>query len=670
MVIRMYNNTNIFALSKVTGLSICGPLHLIKQKPCQDAIKYVQNDEYIILAVADGHGSEKHSKSDIGAQQAVNVAVDIFSKFVNEELLYKKQCSENLLSILNNYSLLIKTNWTKLVIQDYFNFAEIEVSVDMTINQILELYGTTLLVTIITKDKIICWQLGDGDIVIVNGSNKKAITVFEEDSGVWGTETYSLCSKYYSKHIKIFHKNIDEHYIPVLIFNATDGFKSGRADEIIHTFAINVYKKILESGWEDVIKNLPKYLTDNQHDDDCTLGLININYPEITQNTQNIQKGNFRPDAAIFLFYPSLLIFFKKILDTNKALIDMYMLITYKIICSFFDIKTSDYLFTFEEYSEKRTIDNFNNQTLFFNDPKAIVNEYLTIIFSNNKKKADFFFISECTFESTHGNDYLVIGNDYNNNYFFIPINKVQNYTESDFDQDIFNELIYYNNKSIYLFNNNLKFINAAIKHNIQSIVWKEPDWQHDINLLEYITINDERNLYAIHYLHFKDEKKYNIVVKQNEKTIGMFEFYNIAINCNEKLLIDLIDKIMKNIKKFDNSNIEAKVMLFQNIYNPNILDMNKIRNIPNYLQLINLFSNIINYIYIEQQKNIGDEHFDLYDFVRGGGECQIKERDLVVNFKIDKKNDKLKNFIQTINNKKFEIIKYKLKLELLLDSK
>jgi hypothetical protein len=57
------------------GASVIGPLHIQKDIPCQDACKYaVLPSNWGVIAVADGLGSA--SKSDIGADTAVEAAVD------------------------------------------------------------------------------------------------------------------------------------------------------------------------------------------------------------------------------------------------------------------------------------------------------------------------------------------------------------------------------------------------------------------------------------------------------------------------------------------------------------------------------------------------------------------------------------------------------------------
>ncbi|MGQ9600783.1 MAG: protein phosphatase 2C domain-containing protein, partial [Anaerolineae bacterium] len=62
---------------KVIGKSVRGEAHKREGKPCQDAIQWHQGDEFAVLAVADGHGSERSPYSDRGAQFTVEVAVEL-----------------------------------------------------------------------------------------------------------------------------------------------------------------------------------------------------------------------------------------------------------------------------------------------------------------------------------------------------------------------------------------------------------------------------------------------------------------------------------------------------------------------------------------------------------------------------------------------------------------
>ena len=61
-------------IRSVFGESVQGASHIRSGKECQDSLKKVEKDENtVILAVADGHGSDSCPYSKTGSYVAVNV---------------------------------------------------------------------------------------------------------------------------------------------------------------------------------------------------------------------------------------------------------------------------------------------------------------------------------------------------------------------------------------------------------------------------------------------------------------------------------------------------------------------------------------------------------------------------------------------------------------------
>ena len=72
------------------GKSVIGASHKLKKMPNQDAIYWKSGEGFpLALAIADGHGSEKYFRSGIGAQFAVELAVEemgLFSRSFSEPI--------------------------------------------------------------------------------------------------------------------------------------------------------------------------------------------------------------------------------------------------------------------------------------------------------------------------------------------------------------------------------------------------------------------------------------------------------------------------------------------------------------------------------------------------------------------------------------------------------
>jgi serine/threonine protein phosphatase PrpC len=67
-----------------------GDSHKEKNLPCQDAVLASAVPNSGVAIVADGHGSEKHFRSDAGSQTAVNTALYAITDFLKLQDKRKK----------------------------------------------------------------------------------------------------------------------------------------------------------------------------------------------------------------------------------------------------------------------------------------------------------------------------------------------------------------------------------------------------------------------------------------------------------------------------------------------------------------------------------------------------------------------------------------------------
>ncbi len=144
-----------------------GRSHAGNNTVCQDYC-LVENidDETQVVCVADGHGGEAYTKSDKGSYYACTVFLNLIKNIKNNS---KKTNNEDLWTEVLKTSDFKKEyikQWKQAVLSDY--------NMDNNINEsdqvIIKKYGTTFLFTIYAKDKYIVGQLGDGAILLSNGS--------------------------------------------------------------------------------------------------------------------------------------------------------------------------------------------------------------------------------------------------------------------------------------------------------------------------------------------------------------------------------------------------------------------------------------------------------------------------------------------------------------------
>ena len=64
------------------AISQIGYSHARKDKPCQDASGFVKDKNYAAIMVCDGHGGDKHFRSDIGSKIAIGICEKSLEEFV------------------------------------------------------------------------------------------------------------------------------------------------------------------------------------------------------------------------------------------------------------------------------------------------------------------------------------------------------------------------------------------------------------------------------------------------------------------------------------------------------------------------------------------------------------------------------------------------------------
>ena len=102
-----------------------GATHQRNGLPCQDSKKIVEiSDDIVIIAVADGHGSEKCPRSDRGSTIAVNTFCEVMKNYLQSYGLDENGLS-NLITFLNRegdmrFAQDICEEWQARVKQSYY----------------------------------------------------------------------------------------------------------------------------------------------------------------------------------------------------------------------------------------------------------------------------------------------------------------------------------------------------------------------------------------------------------------------------------------------------------------------------------------------------------------------------------------------------------------------
>ncbi len=277
---------------KLYGESVRGTAHIRADKPCQDRFRYKEvTDDISILAVADGHGSDACPFSGEGAQIAVDTFFAVMEPLIasaaeprngNENFADNAQ---RFLSFLHRGEAVIaqkiEMEWKDRVQNAWEkdnkkseegNMAKTDVDEsgddsdpkDESVDDICQLYGTTLLGLVILPDGYVwAFQLGDGDIMYID--QEQVFPLVEADK-LLGTQTHSLASKNAWRKAATALRRLDAKTAPQaphLYMLSTDGFaNSYTTTKKFEQTCQDYYLTIQQHGWEAVTENLRDWLNE------------------------------------------------------------------------------------------------------------------------------------------------------------------------------------------------------------------------------------------------------------------------------------------------------------------------------------------------------------------------------------------------------------------------
>lgn len=233
----------------LTGHSVQGARHVQLNTPCQDAVLVHQEDNFMILCAADGHGDSKHARSDEGAEIAVRVA----GKILRQAFLDLKQDQRNHKeleqAIREHLPRRISWEWNRTVQQKK----------DGAWSREVILYGCTILAAAISPGLCIFLQLGDGDMLFMNQSGQSEF-IFPPQEDMYGTVTRSLCQPNVSMHAQVSVRSLPQ---PRLFLMSTDGLRDSLQDNEENYINVGrwLIKKYQLQGFQNLNKELPEWMS-------------------------------------------------------------------------------------------------------------------------------------------------------------------------------------------------------------------------------------------------------------------------------------------------------------------------------------------------------------------------------------------------------------------------
>ena len=274
------------------GAQPAGASHVRQALPNQDAIaNSVAKDGLppVVLAVADGHGSPKSFRSDKGAQFAVEAAVEVCREFLDsmKEAGPSAVKTEAKLRIPPR----IFQRWRQRMEEHYgqngFTDTELNRLAEQAGQAVREraagpeqravAYGSTLLVAVVTEEFLVCFQLGDGDILAVSRCYRCRRAGRPQGRNA-DRQRDNLPVPGGGAAVHAVWVSVVPGRPPAMVLLSTDGYCNSFATPDAFLKVGTDYLDMLRTeGSEEIEKGLPGWLEDtsrNGSGDDITVGII------------------------------------------------------------------------------------------------------------------------------------------------------------------------------------------------------------------------------------------------------------------------------------------------------------------------------------------------------------------------------------------------------------
>ncbi|MFA6331382.1 MAG: PP2C family serine/threonine-protein phosphatase [Methanoregula sp.] len=264
------------------GSSRTGASHIRSFRPCEDAFALWSGSSgaipCIAIAIADGHGDQRHDQSRTGSALAVQAAIDELIGIHRMNLQPVPQSTMRS-DFKTDFPRRTTRRWRESVQDDA---GRRQISLNPSGSQGPEdyvRYGTTLISALIIGDSILIGQIGDGDVVLVRPDGTIECPI-PGDTHLVGSETHSLSSR--DAHLLWRTATLDRGAGGVLIA-ATDGvsdsFDGSEGEEFLK-FVKSLIARVNEFGIENVAGSMKTWLdrySELASGDDMTLVFVSIN---------------------------------------------------------------------------------------------------------------------------------------------------------------------------------------------------------------------------------------------------------------------------------------------------------------------------------------------------------------------------------------------------------
>jgi Protein phosphatase 2C len=246
----------------VVGASVRGARHIRAGTPNQDAwVHDTAGTQTTLICIADGHGGSEHFRSDVGAALAVEAGMSVLRAAIDDDVPKR-----------------VVEAWRKAVDE---HLATAPYQGGESPRDARLPYGCTFLGIGAGEDGIRFWQLGDGDILCIDGDGNTT-RLLAADPRLMGNQTTSLCMEDAASEFRVGSAPANDGD-PAMIVISTDGYSNSFETEADFLQIGRDYLEMLRASGADAVgKELPAILEDtsrNGSGDDITLALLYRDIP-------------------------------------------------------------------------------------------------------------------------------------------------------------------------------------------------------------------------------------------------------------------------------------------------------------------------------------------------------------------------------------------------------
>ena len=261
------------------AFSSIGSAHIKAGRVCQDASRSFGNYNFSAAVVCDGHGGDKHFRSDVGSK----IAVDVCEQSVREIARYCSHIGKlsEATALWRNLEAHIISAWRSAAYDHYCKnpFSQSELDAlkqadrDKVTFEPLIAYGSTCLLALVCGKFLYLMQLGDGDIRLIR--ERKCFAPLQADDRLAFGTTTSLCDENALA-------NVRDYVAPIKKIKgcwlSTDGVINSFCDEksfcnFIYT-ARREYAKLSFKEFQDEVAEFLPRLSEIGSGDDVSIGCI------------------------------------------------------------------------------------------------------------------------------------------------------------------------------------------------------------------------------------------------------------------------------------------------------------------------------------------------------------------------------------------------------------